>query len=129
MKKKIVPSQNFQNQTQDLEKTFKENFEKLENLLKVIDQKNETAERSLRLEIRANIFKTEKSLEKTIQAQILVLGHELREELVTKSEMRLIEERLNKRITHVGDLITIAFSKKIANHEKRITTLEKTVPS
>lgn len=42
-----------------------------------------------------------------------------------KSEIAASESRINKRLTEVIDLVTVAFEKKIGNHEKRITKLEK----
>lgn len=39
--------------------------------------------------------------------------------------LKTMEERINKRVTKVGDLITIAFTNSIMNHEKRIKKLEK----
>ncbi|MDO8658053.1 MAG: hypothetical protein Q7K55_04885 [Candidatus Levybacteria bacterium] len=43
-----------------------------------------------------------------------------------KTDLRETEERLNKRITNVGDLITVNLSKKDRNLEKRVAKLERT---
>lgn len=42
-----------------------------------------------------------------------------------KDELKETENRLNTRITHVGDLITVELGKKIQAHAKRITHLER----
>lgn len=44
-----------------------------------------------------------------------------------RDELNETEGRLNKRITLVGDLITVELGKKIQAHAKRITRLETTV--
>ena len=42
-----------------------------------------------------------------------------------KDELKSTENRLNIRITTVGDLITVDLGKKITGHEKRISRLEQ----
>lgn len=44
-----------------------------------------------------------------------------------RDELKATENRLNTRITLVGDLITMELGKKIQNHGKRISRLETTV--
>ena len=101
-----------ENILQKFEERQDQKFEKIENLLKVIDEKNEINERNLRWEIKTEVFAAKESIEKTVQAQINI-------------STRDIKKELNERITHVGDLIAESFSKKIQNHEKRISKLEK----
>ncbi len=47
----------------------------------------------------------------------------MKEELGDKIES--VEDTINKRITHVSDLITIELGGKLQNHEKRIQKLEQ----
>lgn len=42
----------------------------------------------------------------------------------TREELREVEDRLGKRITHVADLITISLDQKFGKVEKRIKKLE-----
>lgn len=44
-----------------------------------------------------------------------------------KTDLRATEKRLNGRITHVGDLITIELGQKHQKLKKRITSLEHTL--
>lgn len=64
MKKKITSSKIIlPSQSEDIVSTKLDN---IENLLKVIDEKNEANERSLRWEIKTEVFGAQQSLEKNI---------------------------------------------------------------
>lgn len=102
----------------------------IENLIKVIDKKNDASFAKLKFEVTGEVLVVRKRLEKSFQSQTLVLLDEIDAKLELfweklKGSLGETEKRLNNRITHVGDLITIDTGNRIASHEKRIKKLEK----
>ena len=107
-------------QIRDLEIQIRE----VEHNQKISDQKNDDSFKDLRFRLMAETSSTRQELEKTLRAEILVANTDLKSEI--KNELQKLETRLNKRLTHVADLITIQLGDKIQNHEKRILKLENT---
>lgn len=97
---------------------LEEQIEDLAHAQKISGQKNTNQYSDFRLRLIAENAR----LEKNLRAEIQVANQEQELRLVNKlEEMR---KDLNSRITHVGDLITSQFGKKLVNHEKRIGKLE-----
>ncbi len=132
--------QDHQSETKDfkkLEKLLEGKFDLIENQLKavdrnqrVVDQKNLDAFRELRLELTLKATETRQEFERTLRAELQVTNTELGSRIEERfSELngllKIIEERINERITNVGDLITVELGKKIQTHAKRITHLER----
>lgn len=114
----------------NLEKRLDNKFEKIEKLLKLMDQKNINTENRLALRITAEIIRAGEQIERDFEAQLQVANSELEGRLsgkFTRIENTLseVEKRLNKRITDVGDLITIYFGKKTKVLDKRVAHLEQ----
>ncbi|GEM_PF-6332279 len=101
-----------------LEKKLDKKFERIERLFALSDEKNVGMEKRLRSEINSSTYSTTQRLERNFEAQIQLGTRDL------KRELKETEERLNNRITKVGDLITIALGKKIKSIEKRLVYLE-----
>lgn len=110
--------------TKNFEK-IDERFESLERELKVMEQERYNGERGLSVDIKTSSFSTEQKLQKTFRAELQVANNELENRLGTR--LKVLEEKLNKRITIVGDLITKYLGNKITDQEKRIKKLEKTI--
>ncbi len=117
--KQKSPSKSTDSTLTNLEKRLNQKFEKIERLFSLSDEKNLSTEKRLRSEINSSTYLTSQKLERTIEAQILLTMKELKEQL------RETENTLNKRIGDVGDLITIAFTKKFNGLEKRVIRLEQ----
>lgn len=127
MKQKKNIREGKQNDLDGLEKRLNKQFEGVLKQLKVMDQKNLDTERGLRGRISLSITDLERRLERTIRAEIQVANSELEERIteIFKNNLSESTNTLHKRIGDVADLITIAFTNKIKNHEKRIRKLER----
>lgn len=115
--------------SKDLEKIEKL-LQDLEHNQKVSDQKNTDSFKDLRFRILSEATKTRQELEAATRAEIQVANSELEGRLSGKfarieNTLSEVEKRLNKRITDVGDLITIYFGKKTKVLDKRVAHLEQ----
>lgn len=100
MKQKPTSSINIQ----DL---FDRYFRKIENRLDLMDEKNYSAQQDLQFRITSTSLDLRQRLQRDFEAQL-----------------QLLENRLNKRITNVADLITISLTQKFESAERRIQKLE-----
>ena len=100
--------------------------EELTNILKLLTKRIEEATVDIH-NIKGNVAGLSLTLDivkmdtKIIKSDVEKLRSETEE---IKDDLKETESRLNKRITHVGDLITMNFYKKIVGLDKRVTRLE-----
>lgn len=102
---------------------LEEKLDKIEKLLTLMDQKNINMEKRLALRITAEIIQSREQIERNFEVRLQIGNTEL--ETALKNRLEEMENRVNKRISTVGDLITIAFTQKFENHDRRIKKLEQ----
>lgn len=90
-----------------LQSLLDSHFEKIENRLDLMDEKNYNAQQDIAFRITSTSLDLRQRLQRDFEAQLQLLGN-----------------RLNKRITNVADLITISLTQKFETAEKRIKKLE-----